>query len=78
MKKIFYVMPLMAISCSNPHSSQTHEDVIAKSTSVNVETFINEVPFGLNKVKVNDSLTVLIYRGTESCAMIQIDKKDSK
>ena len=47
------------------------EKIISDSPA-NIERLMSEVDFGLNKVKINDSTTVLIYRGTESCTMIQI------
>jgi hypothetical protein len=31
-----------------------------------------EIGHGLYKVKVDDTTTVLIYRGVESCTMIQL------
>lgn len=36
------------------------------------EKIIGEVGHGLYKVQLNDSTTVLIYRGVESCTMIQL------
>jgi hypothetical protein len=36
------------------------------------EKIIDEVGHGLYKVQLNDSTTVLIYRGVESCTMIQL------
>jgi len=32
----------------------------------------SEVSHGLHMIKINDTLTVLLYRGVESCTMIQI------
>lgn len=32
----------------------------------------DEVEKGFTKVELNDSTTILIYRGTESCTMIQL------
>jgi hypothetical protein len=36
------------------------------------EYLMREVSFGLHKIQINDSTTILLYRGTESCTMIQI------
>jgi hypothetical protein len=42
------------------------------SNEPKVEKIIGEVDHGLYKVQLNDSTTVLIYRGVESCTMIQL------
>lgn len=40
--------------------------------NIEITRLTSEVDHGLNLVQVNDSLTLLIYRGTESVSMIQI------
>jgi hypothetical protein len=42
------------------------------SNEPKAEKLIGEVGHGLYKVQLNDSTTVLIYRGVESCTMIQL------
>ena len=42
------------------------------SNEPKAEKIIDEVGHGLYKVQLNDSTTVLIYRGVESCTMIQL------
>jgi hypothetical protein len=42
------------------------------SNEPKAEKIIGEVGHGLYKVQLNDSTTVLIYRGVESCTMIQL------
>lgn len=42
------------------------------SNEPKAENIIGEVGHGLYKVQLNDSTTVLIYRGVESCTMIQL------
>lgn len=42
------------------------------SNKLKAEKIMNEIGHGLYKVKVDDSTTVLIYRGVESCTMIQL------
>jgi hypothetical protein len=42
------------------------------SNELKSEKIMSEVGHGLYKVKVDDSTTVLIYRGVESCTMIQL------
>jgi len=70
-KLILLLVAIVTISCKQ----QTYPPVASKIVSTspaNIEHLMEEVNFGLNKVKVNDSTTVLIYRGTESCTMIQL------
>jgi hypothetical protein len=42
------------------------------SNELKAEKIMGEIGHGLYKVKVDDSTTVLIYRGVESCTMIQL------
>jgi hypothetical protein len=42
------------------------------SNELKSEKIMSKVGHGLYKVKVDDSTTVLIYRGVESCTMIQL------
>jgi hypothetical protein len=42
------------------------------SNEPKAEKIIGEVGHGLYKVQLNDSTTILIYRGVESCTMIQL------
>jgi hypothetical protein len=55
------------MSC-NPENRVSNTD----SNKPKVEKIIGEVDHGLFKVQLNDSTTVLIYRGVESCTMIQL------
>ena len=48
--------------------NNTKED----SNELKAEKIMNEIGHGLYKVKVDDSTTVLLYRGVESCTMIQL------
>lgn len=45
---------------------------IKNTNNVEIQHIINDVDHGLNKLKLNDSTTILIYRGVESCTMIQL------
>ena len=50
-------------------------DTKVNNTDINelkAEEIMGEIGHGLYKVKVDDSTTVLIYRGVESCTMIQL------
>jgi hypothetical protein len=37
-----------------------------------IKRLMHEVERGLTEVKLNDSTTILIYRGVESCTMLQL------
>ena len=56
------------VSCNVDTKDNTKED----SNKLKGEKIMNEVGHGLYKVKVDDSTTVLLYRGVESCTMIQL------
>jgi hypothetical protein len=45
---------------------------IKNTDNVEIQHIINEVDYGLNKIKLTDSTTILIYRGMQSCTMIQL------
>jgi len=48
------------------------KDNSTDSNELKAEEIMGEIGHGLYKVKVDDSTTVLIYRGVESCTMIQL------
>ena len=57
------------VSCNvDTKVNNTKED----SNELKAEEIMDEIGRGLYKVKVDDSTTVLIYRGVESCTMIQL------
>ena len=56
------------VSCNVDTKDNTKED----SNKLKAEEIMGEIGHGLYKVKVDDSTTVLIYRGVESCTMIQL------
>ncbi len=43
-----------------------------KSNSLKDEWISDEVRHGLHKIVIDDTTTILIYRGVESCTMIQL------
>lgn len=65
----------MAIAITLITSCNSAPGLIKSETpnpTVKIEKITNEVGHGLNKIKIDDSTTVLIYRGVESCTMIQL------
>ena len=40
--------------------------------NIKIQKIASEVDHGLHKVIINDTTVVLIYRGVESCTMIQL------
>lgn len=74
-KLILLLFTFLIMSCNlkpDPTKLPPKAEKIISGSPANVERLMSEVDFGLNKVQINDSTTVLIYRGTESCTMIQI------
>jgi hypothetical protein len=75
-KLILLLLTFTIMSCDflkpDPTKRPPVAEKVISDSPANVERLMEEVGFGLNKVKVNDSTTVLIYRGTESCTMIQL------
>ena len=75
---------LLLVSCGPnskpPHdASQPIEEVFASdskpyyiSKPLKLEMIMSEVDHGLSKIKLDDSTTILIYRGVESCTMLQL------
>ena len=42
------------------------------SNEPKVEKIMDEIGHGLYKVKLDDTTTILLYRGVESCTMLQL------
>jgi hypothetical protein len=76
-KVILLLLAITAASCDifempeRPQGPPEPKETITTS-SIKDEHLMNEVSHGLHKIKINDSTTVLIYRGVESCTMIQL------
>jgi len=72
MKKIITITLLALItSCS---SITTTQNVVETQSvnSIEIERLMGPVDLGLHKIQLNDTTTILIYRGVESCTMIQL------
>jgi hypothetical protein len=68
MKTILAILiTVLMVSC-NVDTKVNNTDI----NELKAEEIMGEIGHGLYKVKVDDSTTVLIYRGVESCTMIQL------
>ena len=61
---------LLLASCKPSKAEQEQEN--PTNPNIKVEYLLTEVGHGLSKVQLNDSTTILIYRGVESCTMLQL------
>ena len=74
MKNIILALSIMTlmVSCDNQKKTPVQKIVeVGKSPLVD-EHIMSEVSHGLHKIKIDDTTTILLYRGVESCTMIQI------
>lgn len=53
-------------------AAQKKDKQIDLNQNIQIQKIASEVDHGLHKVTINDTTVVLIYRGVESCTMIQI------
>lgn len=77
MKNLLFILStiLLLSSCNgNCNGSGTAPVEIKSSagTPLKVIYLMAPVEQGLHKIEINDSTTILLYRGTESCTMIEI------
>jgi hypothetical protein len=71
MKTILTILiTFLMVSCRP--KVDTKDNTKEDSNEIKSEKIMSEVGHGLYKVKVDDSTTVLLYRGVESCTMIQL------
>lgn len=68
---ILFALTLTLVSCETPKPSNVTTTGLVVFL-VKVEHLMSEVDPGLNKVTLNDSTVILIYRGVESCTMLQL------
>jgi hypothetical protein len=78
MKKLLLAMPLVFIACSFPETHQGEsvdklDGYIPDHVNrLEVEMMSDEIAKGLYKITIDDTVHILLYRGVESCTMIQI------
>jgi hypothetical protein len=70
MKTILAILiTVLMVSCNvDTKVNNTKED----SNKLKSEKIMSEVGHGLYKVQLDSNTTILIYRGVESCTMIQL------
>jgi len=73
MKNILIILITLCLFACNTPVVTTENNSPAPSSNTKVEKVIDEIyHHGLYKVQLNDSTTILIYRGVESVSMIQL------
>ena len=60
---------ILLISSCEPFNPPTKDN---PTNEPKVEKILSEIDHGLYKVQINDSTTILIYRGVEPCTMIPL------
>jgi hypothetical protein len=74
MRKLFIVVSILSVimillsACG--HFNPPTED--NPTSEIKLEKVMSEINHGLYKFQLNDSTTILIYRGVESCTMLQL------
>jgi len=66
-------MTQVILFCITSCNTVSNTPVTTQPTNLlKAEKIMDEVDHGLYKVKLNDTTTILIYRGVESCTMLQL------
>jgi len=70
MKKIITIslLALTITSCVVNENVKKTKDL----SLIKIESLMGQVDYGLHKIHLNDTTTILLYRGNESCTMIQL------
>jgi hypothetical protein len=67
---ITILLTLTIMSCCELNTNTKVNNV--GSNEPKVEKIMDEIGHGLYKVKLDDTTTILLYRGVESCTMLQL------
>jgi hypothetical protein len=69
---ITILLTSIMMSCCEPNTNTKTKVNNVKSNETKSEKIMGEIGHGLYKVKLDDTTTILLYRGVESCTMIQL------
>lgn len=73
MNKIILMLVIITImSCNDTIENNEKLKVTKYKNNVEVESIMGMVQYGLSKVKLNDSTTILIYSEPQTCSIIKI------
>jgi hypothetical protein len=73
MKKLIIILiTASALTACTPNKYPAPADRQVNQQALKDEHLMLDVSHGLHKITLNDSTTILIYRGVESCTMIQL------
>lgn len=72
MKNILIILITLCLFACNTPVVTTENNSPAPSSNTKVEKVMDGIDHGLYKVQLNDSTTILIYKGVESVSMIQL------
>lgn len=76
MRKLISILPIVIVSVimillsACGHFNPPKED--KPTNDIKLEKVMDQIDQGLYKFQLNDSTTILIYRGVESCTMLQL------
>jgi hypothetical protein len=70
MKKILFLLSSIILTACG--KTYTEAEKISGEKALTSEQIMSEVKHGLHRITIDDTTTILIYRGVESCTMIQI------
>jgi hypothetical protein len=76
MRKLISILPIVIVSvimillsACGSFNPPTEDN---PTSEIKLEKVMSEINHGLYKFQLNDSTTILIYRGVESCTMLQL------
>ena len=74
MKKLLLALPLVFMACESQGNSVNKLEGHTPDhiNRLEIEKLSEEIHKGLYKITIDDTVNILIYRGVESCTMIQV------
>lgn len=71
-KLIIAAITVSALTACEQVKYPAPAEIQVNQQAVKDEHLMNSISHGLHKITLDDSTTILIYRGVESCTMIQL------